>query len=86
MQNGSLTLERFVAELLRAKAREGGTGRFARAMSKRGFAHEIVGYDIDPNGISFNAASLISGSYRTSASHRIIGQSKLASVGLYAAT
>jgi hypothetical protein len=29
------TVERFVGELLRAKARKEGTGRFARAMSER---------------------------------------------------
>jgi hypothetical protein len=41
------TVDRFVGELLQAKAREGkgGTGRFGRAMSKRGFAHGIVGYE-----------------------------------------
>jgi hypothetical protein len=41
------TLERFVGELLQAKARQGkgGTGRFGRAMSTRGFSGDIVSYD-----------------------------------------
>lgn len=41
------TVERFVGELLQAKAMEGkgGTGRFGRAMSARGFSGGIVGYD-----------------------------------------
>ena len=41
------TVERFVGELLQAKAKkgEGGTGRFGRAMSARGFSGGVVGYD-----------------------------------------
>lgn len=39
------TVERFVGELLQAKARKGGTGRFGRAMSKRYFLNGIVGLD-----------------------------------------
>jgi hypothetical protein len=41
------TVERFVGELLQAKAKKGkgGTGRFARAMSTRGFSGSVVGYD-----------------------------------------
>jgi hypothetical protein len=41
------TVERFVGELLQAKAKKGkgGTGRFGRAMSARGFSGGVVGYD-----------------------------------------
>jgi hypothetical protein len=40
-------VERFVGELLQAKVKKdkSGTGRFGRAMSKRGFSRDIVSYD-----------------------------------------
>jgi hypothetical protein len=38
-------VERFVGELLRAKARQNGTGRFARAMSERYFSGDVVSYN-----------------------------------------
>ena len=36
------TVERFVGELLQAKAKKGGTGRFWRSMSTRGFSGDVV--------------------------------------------
>jgi hypothetical protein len=39
------TVERFVGELLHAKAKKGGTGRFGRAMSERGFTRGVVSYE-----------------------------------------